>query len=75
MSKSPFEIRTDILMMAKDYMDKVHAANVELAERMAARGQKSLEELQEQSRMYAPEDLIKQAEQFYNQFVCKKNDK
>lgn len=68
--KSPFEVRLDVLAMAKDYMDKVHAANVELAERMVAEGQKTVEEMQEQLKMYTPEDLLKQAEDFYTQFVA-----
>jgi len=71
-NKNPFEIRLDVLAMAKDYMDKVHAANVELAEKLAETGNKSTEKLQQMMTMYTPEELLKQAEEFYSNFICKK---
>lgn len=70
--KSPFEVRLDVLSIAKDYMDKQYAANKELAERMIAAGQQTIEEVQEQMKMYTPEDLLKQAEEMYTKFVANK---
>lgn len=74
-NKNPFEIRSDILALAKDYMDKQHAANVEMTERLIQLGQKSVNEsidaVTNAYAMYTPEELLKQAEKMYQQFVCK----
>lgn len=72
MSKTPFEIRADILQMAKDYLDSQYAANLALAEQMVAAGEKTWEDVQEMSKMYTPEELMSQAEDFYRGFVTPK---
>jgi len=33
-NKNPYEIRTDVLAMAKDYMDQAWSMNMEMAQRM-----------------------------------------
>lgn len=72
MSKTPFEIRSDILAMAKDYMDRQYEANVALAEQMVAAGEKTWGEVQEMTKLYTPAELMEKAEAFYNGFVTKK---
>lgn len=69
--KNPFEIRADILALAKDYMDKQHEANVDLIERMSQINNQTSDAIAEAYKMYTPEELLKQAETFYQQFVCK----
>ena len=64
--KNPFEIRTEVLAMAKDYMDKQYALNVEMAQKMAGETAKAMEE------MYTVEELLEKANEFYS-FVTKKD--
>lgn len=70
-AKTPFEIRADILAMARDYMDKQYAINLELTKQMVEAGQKTAEDFQKASQMYSTEELMKQATEFYS-FVTKK---
>lgn len=69
MSKNPFEIRSDILAMAKDYMDKQSELNMALFNQMVEAGKKSIEEC---PKMYSMEDLQEKAKEMYN-FVSTKD--
>lgn len=69
MSKSGYEIRTEILGMAKDYLDRQHAANVELAKSMAETGKHASEEIIKLMEMYTPDRIIQEAEKLYEGFV------
>lgn len=64
--KNPFEIRTEVLAMAKDYMDKQYALNLELAQKVAGESAKVLDQ------MYTVEELMEKANEFYS-FVQKKD--
>lgn len=75
MSKSPFELRTEILALTKDYMDKQWEANKELADRMIKAGPHNSDEVKKLMEMYSPDALLKQADEFYQKFVCDKGDK
>jgi len=68
-NKNPFEIRTDVLAMAKDYMDKQYELNLEMARKMneAMEGYKM-------PTMYTTEELMAKAREFYA-FVSDKGDK
>lgn len=73
MSKSPYELRTEILSIAKDYMDKQWEANREIAVRMIEAGPYNSAEVKNLMAMYTPEALLKQAEEFYKKFVCQED--
>jgi len=66
-TKNPFEIRTEVLAMAKDYMDKQYALNLEMAQKMnEAVGSYNVPV------MYTTEELMEKAKEFYS-FVSKKD--
>jgi hypothetical protein len=66
--KNPFEIRTEVLAMAKDYMDKQYALNMEMLKKMSDATGEAMKELP----MYKAEDVLEKAEEFYS-FVTKKD--
>ena len=68
-SKNPFELRTEVLTMAKDYMDKQYEMNLEMSKKMIEAGQKAVEEF---PTMYTIEELTKKAQEMYL-FVSKKD--
>ena len=68
-SKNPFELRTEVLSMAKDYMDKQYEMNLEMSKKMFEAGQKAVEEF---PTMYTIEELTKKAQEMYL-FVSKKD--
>ena len=68
-TKNPFEIRSDVLAMAKDYMDKQYALNLELSKKMIEAGQKAMEDL---PTMYTMDELLEKAKEMYS-FVSTKD--
>lgn len=76
-NKNPFELRTDILAMAKDYMDQQYHLNVSFAQRafdeavsagkIAATDWKAYVPA-----MYTVDELMKKAQELYG-FVSKKD--
>ena len=72
-NKNPFEIRAEMLQLAKEYMDQQMALNRTFAENMFEAGQKSAEELKEAYQMYSMEDLMEKAKEMYT-FVSTKKD-
>jgi len=71
MSKNPFEIRAEMLQLAKDYMDQQHKINVEFTEKMLDEGKKTFEEVQDMYKMYSTEELMEKAKELYS-FVSDK---
>lgn len=71
-NKNPFEIRSEILGMAKDYLDKQYAMNVELTMKLFEQGQKTAEEMKTAYTPYSMDDLMKKAGEMYA-FVTKKD--
>ena len=71
-NKNPFEIRSEMLAMAKDYMDQQYHMNLEFARKMFEEGKKSMEEVQQATQMYSMEDLMEKAKEMYS-FVSKKD--
>ena len=71
-NKNPFEIRTEMLQLAKNYMDQQYQMNVEFAQRALDTGKKTLEEVQEAYKMYSMEELMEKAKEMYS-FVSKKD--
>lgn len=72
-NKNPFEIRAEMLTLAKDYMDQQYNMNVQFAERALEQGKKTFEEYQEAiTKMYSMEELMDKAKEMYS-FVSKKD--
>ena len=72
MSKNPFEIRADMLQMAKEYMDQIHETNHIYAAKMIELGQIQFEEYQKMTELYSVEELTKKATEMYS-FVSNKD--
>ena len=71
MNKNPFEIRAEMLQLAKEYMDQQQQINVQFAEAMMEKGKKSLEDIQESYQMYSVDELMEKAKEMYS-FVSSK---
>lgn len=72
MAKNPFEIRAEMVQLAKEYMDKQQDMNVQLMNDMYEQGKKNYEEVQEAYKMYSMEDMMTKAQEMYT-FVSKKD--
>lgn len=73
MTKNAFEIRSDILALAKDYMDKQAQINVEFTKSLISAGTSNMQEIVKSvNTTYSMEDLIKTAEKMYG-FVAKRD--
>lgn len=71
-NKNPFEIRAEMLYLAKDYMDQQYRMNVQFAEKAFEQGQKTFEEYQNTiNSMYSMNDLVTKAKEMYS-FVTTK---
>ena len=70
--KNPFEIRTEMLQMAKDYMDQQYHMNIQLANDLYEQGQKTAEEVKDAYQIYSVEDMMAKAKELYS-FVSKKD--
>jgi len=68
-NKNPFEIRSDVLAMAKDYMDKQNELNMAFFNQMVEAGKKTIEEC---PKMYTMEELQEKAKEMYS-FVSNKD--
>jgi len=71
-NKNPFEIRSEMLAMAKDYMDQQYHMNIEFTRKLFDEGKKSVEELQAAMVPYSMEDLMEKAKEMYS-FVSNKD--
>ncbi len=83
-SKNPFEIRLEVLKMAKEMMDTSYGDSMNgwwsLANSYAEAHNKSVDEFIKQSKdlmdtkpmMYTPEEIMKKAQELYS-FVIKKD--
>lgn len=71
-NKNPFEIRAEMLQLAKDYMDQQYHMNVQFAENMVQQGKKTMEEVKDTYEMYSMDDLMEKAKEMYS-FVSKKD--
>ena len=71
-NKNPFEIRAEMISLAKEYMDQVTALNIDAATKMMEAGKIQAEEFQKMTQMYSIEDLMEKAQEMYS-FVSKKD--
>lgn len=71
MNKNPFEIRAEILELAKEYMDKQREMNIEYAEKMIQAGKVDWKEIAEWTQPYTFEQMMEKAKEMYS-FVSTK---
>ena len=71
-NKNPFEIRSEMLQLAKSYMDQQHELQKQYAEKMFELGQMQIEEFQKQVEIYSVEELMEKAKEMYS-FVSNKD--
>lgn len=72
MAKNPFEIRAEMVQLAKEYMDKQQEISVQFAKDMFEQGKMQTEQFQEACQMYSVEDMMRKAQEMYS-FVSKKD--
>jgi hypothetical protein len=81
-NKNPFEVRLEVLKMAKDMLDQAYNESTQLAwsmvEKSAEYQNKSMSEMQTyletlKPKMYSPQDIITKAGELY-EFVTTKKD-
>jgi hypothetical protein len=70
-NKNPFEIRAEVLQLAKDYMDQQHQLNLKFMHDMFEQGKKTAEEVQVAYKMYSMDELMAKAKEMYS-FVTSK---
>ena len=71
-NKNPFEIRAEMLQLAKDYMDQQYHMNIQFTEKMVEQGKQTMEEVKDTYKMYSMADLTENAKELYS-FVSKKD--
>lgn len=71
-NKNPFEIRAEMLQLAKDYMDAQYNLNIQLMNDLFEQNKASVEEVKEAYKMYSMDDLMEKAKEMYS-FVSKKD--
>lgn len=71
-NKNPFEIRQEVLQMAKDYMDQAWNMNIELQQRLYQNSKITSEQFQEAFKPYSIESMMEKAQEMYK-FVSKKD--
>lgn len=70
-SKNPFEIRADMLKLAKDYMDQQYHINMDFWRQQFETNKATTEEFQKACQPYSIEDLMEKAREMYS-FVSDK---
>ena len=70
--KNPFEIRAEMLQIAKDYRDAQHNLNVQLMNDLFEQNKVTVEEVKAAYKMYSMEELMEKAKEMYS-FVSKKD--
>jgi hypothetical protein len=71
-NKNPFEIRSEVLELAKEYMDKQTEMNIEFAEKMQELGKIKMDEYANAFRPYTFDELMEKAKEMYT-FVSNKD--
>lgn len=71
-NKNPFEIRADMLALAKDYMDQQYHINMDFWRQQFEANQASVEEFKKACQPYTVDELLEKAKEMYN-FVSTKD--
>lgn len=66
MNKNPFEIRADMLQLAKEYMDQQYHMNIQFAERLMDQNKQTADDFKDTYKMYSIEDLMEKANEMYS---------
>jgi hypothetical protein len=72
MNKNPFEIRAEMLQLAKDYMDQQYHMNIQLMNDLFEQNKVQMEEVKAAYKMYSMYELMEKAKEMYS-FVSKKD--
>ena len=72
-NKNPFEIRSEILQLAKEYMDKQREMHQEYTEKMIEAGHAQMNEVINAYKPYTFDELMEKTKEFYS-FVSSKKD-
>lgn len=72
MNKNPFEIRAEILQLAKEYMDQQYQMNFTFMQKAMEEGKKTFVDFEAAAKMYPMKDLMDKAQEMYS-FVSKKD--
>ena len=64
-NKNPFEIRSEILQLAKEYMDTQQQLNVEYTQKLKAFGKVQRDEYIEAFKPYTFDELMEKAKEMY----------
>lgn len=73
-TKSGYEIRAQLIELAKDYVEKQAKNNLEYVEKLQALGKISLDEYVKALKPYTLEDIMTKAQEMYT-FVSSKDKK
>ena len=71
-NKNPFEIRAEMLAMAKDYMDRQWEMNIDFTRQLVEQNKATVEEMQQALTPYTMEELMSKAKELYS-FVSTKD--
>jgi hypothetical protein len=72
MNKNPFEIRAEMLQLAKDYMDQQYHMNIQFAEKLMEQNKLTADHFKDAYKMYSMDELMEKAKELYG-FVSKKD--
>ena len=72
MTKNPFEIRADVLQLAKEYMDQQVKMAIDFAEKMKTLGTIDTDEYLAAFKPYDFDELMSKSQEMYS-FVTKKD--
>ena len=72
MNKNPFEIRAEMLQLAKEYMDQQYHMNIQFAEKLMEQNKLTADHFKDSYKMYSMDELMEKAKELYG-FVSKKD--
>ena len=70
-NKNPFEIRADMLKLAKDYMDQQYQINMDFWRQQFEANKATTEEFHKSCQPYSMDELMEKAKEMYS-FVSEK---
>ena len=73
-TKNGYEIRAQIIELAKDYVEKQAKANIEYVEKLQTLGKTSIQEYTDAFKPYTLQDIMAKAQEMYS-FVSAKDKK
>jgi hypothetical protein len=71
-NKNPFEIRAEMLQLAKDYMDQQYHMNIQFAEKLMEQNKLTADHFKDAYKMYSMDELMDKAKELYG-FVSRRD--